>query len=566
MSEKNRQSLIPKAVVSCGGAAIGGGRITAVVRVPAPYSEATLSAARAAGAVLGWLHCGTPGDFPALPDPAALATLREKGALGIVVPVVEPEQVQLYSEIAAGLHIPYWHMQNEALLAAAGQANVPVFLSRNPGSSDEQWLLSASILQAAGCDSLVMVYERVDDAQQEGVLGGGIDIAAAAGLQGRVSWPMLTAPGGFGQQDARLGHIALGALVAGADGVLIDLQTAENVQQFQRLILDIEVLEQPLERELVRPPSRFTLPTTDTSALNVKQPQPSEKRGVASGEELAAAVGDLVAYQGERGAYSEMAMRRYFGQTPVESLPCASFHEVFVAVLEQRCTWGIVPLENSLAGSVHENYDHFAQFPDITIAGEIQIRIEHALIAKPGTRLEQIRRVFSHPQGLAQCSRFLQQYPSWERVPFYDTAGSVQHIAKSETSDVAAIAGAAAADVYGLQVLRNGIENNPLNFTRFALIGRLENEVLADRQKASMMFSAADRPGSLLRCLTLLSDKGLNLKKIESRPIFGKPWQYRFYIDVEMPAEANDIDEALQALALEAEDVRLLGCYPVKPG
>lgn len=556
----------------CGGVAIGGGRITPIVRVyaDAPKLIDTLVSARDAGAVLAWIHCGVPGFLAHRPAPAEIQELRMRTSMGIVVPVGSAADVQTYADSAAGLHLPSWHMQNEELQLALGSTDIPVFVSRHPGSSLEQWLAAAARISHHGNPRVVLVEEGRGSVPAPTT---DIDITEIARLGHEGSWPLLVAPGSFGHRNDHLGRIALGAIAAGGDGIIFDLTANVGsdaaMQQFARMVLDVEVLEVPLERELVRPPSRHTRPSTDTSAMNLKRPvsDGSAAAGATASPPAGVATGDSgglpVGFQGERGAYSEAAMLRYFGEQEVLPRPFASFHEVFVAVLERRIARGVVPLENSLAGSVHENYDHFMQFPDIKIVGEVQIRIEHSLIVQPGTRLEDIRRVFSHPQGLAQCSRFLQQYPAWERVPFYDTAGSVQYIAGEKEPGYAAIAGAGAAEVYGMQVLREGIENNPLNFTRFAVIAPAEEPDPVEQHKASMVFSTPDAPGALLRCLNILAASGLNLKKIESRPIFGRPWQYRFYVDVEMLPQQQGLAAALAALPKEAEDVRLIGTYPV---
>lgn len=543
-----------ESVCVCGGVPIGGGRIIPVARVSGTIGAAVLLKLRDAGAVLAWIRSGEPGSIDSIPDPESLLDLRSRSALGMVIPVGKPEDIDIYASAAAGYHIPYWHMQNEYLLSALSHSSLPVFLSRHPGCALEEWIKSAEILGSAGNRNIVLV----EDGER------GIDISSIASLCHKSTFPLLVSPGQYDIKDERPGHIALGAIAAGAHGIILDIpdssphELSDRIEQFQRIVLDLGILEIPLERELLRPPSRHIIPSTDTYSANQKKVSRDAVTAPAS-----TGIYPSVGFQGERGAYSEAAMRRYYGEEAVP-VPFQSFHEVFVAVLEDRVRYGMIPLENSLAGSVHENYDHFMQFPDIKIIGEVQIRIEHALIAAPGTRLEQIQKVFSHPQGLAQCSRFLQQYPAWERVPFYDTAGSVQYIARNATEGLAAIAGAGAAEVYGMEVLKNGVENNPLNFTRFAVIARLEESDPQDSGKASLVFSTPDTPGALLRCMNVLASCRLNLKKLESRPIFGRPWQYRFYADVEMSGNAGNLDVALKALREEAEDVRLIGCYSVR--
>ncbi len=235
---------------------------------------------------------------------------------------------------------------------------------------------------------------------------------------------------------------------------------------------------------------------------------------------------------------------------------------MFDAVLEGRVEYGIVPLENSLAGSIHENYDLFLRYPDIKIVGETQLRIVHSLIGLPDATLEGIRKVFSHPQGLAQCARFLDEHPYMEKVPFYDTAGSVAYVAKEGKKEYAAIAHEGAAQIYGMKVLKSGIETNPLNYTRFAILARAELEVGEPPNKASIVFSTPDKPGSLFKCMKVLADRNINMKKLESRPIAGKPWQYMFYVDIELPEDLEVFKEAVAEIsALSEDEVRILGMY-----
>jgi prephenate dehydratase len=244
----------------------------------------------------------------------------------------------------------------------------------------------------------------------------------------------------------------------------------------------------------------------------------------------------------------------------------AEFSDVFDAVLQEKASFGVLPMENSLTGSIHQNYDLILQYPDIRIIGEQKIRIEHTLIGLPGARVEDIRRVFSHPQGLAQCTRFLDAHPDWERVAFYDTAGSARHIAEVGKKENAAIASEEAARVYGLTVLRQGLETNVHNYTRFFVIARDGADLPAEAVrpgpgKASLCFAVADRPGTLFKALHVLAERGLNMKKLESRPIHGKPWEYLFYVDVDMPDDAGQFDTGIAELKAVTEDLRVLGTY-----
>jgi 3-deoxy-7-phosphoheptulonate synthase len=233
-------------------------------------------------------------------------------------------------------------------------------------------------------------------------------------------------------------------------------------------------------------------------------------------------------------------------------------------------------VENSLAGSIHENYDLFLSYPDIAIAGELKLRIVHCLIGAKDAVLKDIKTVRSHPQGFAQCRQFLDKHPDWRLETWNNTASAVLSVAEANAEtggagrSIAAIASEQAAGVYGLSVLKAGIETNPQNYTRFVIIVRKPENGKAPLppsmgegkpDKASLVFSVHDEAGSLFVCLKILSEQGVNLSKLESRPILGKPWRYLFYVDAKMPEKEGVFDAAMEALAVNTEDFRLLGTY-----
>jgi 3-deoxy-7-phosphoheptulonate synthase len=236
----------------------------------------------------------------------------------------------------------------------------------------------------------------------------------------------------------------------------------------------------------------------------------------------------------------------------------------------------VIPVENSLAGSIHENYDLFLSYPDITIAGELKLRIVHCLIAGKDAELEDIKTVRSHPQGFAQCRDFLDKHPDWRLESWNNTASAVLSIVEAGDAgkSIAAIASEQAADAHGLAVLKAGIETNPQNYTRFVIITRKPEQERAPApdllgggrpNKASLVFSVHDEAGSLFACLKILSEQGVNLSKLESRPILGKPWRYLFYVDAKLPEQEEVFDAAMDALAINTEDFRLLGIYREAP-
>jgi prephenate dehydratase len=274
-----------------------------------------------------------------------------------------------------------------------------------------------------------------------------------------------------------------------------------------------------------------------------------------------------VAFQGERGAFSEEAARRLLGAN-VKVLPCARFEEMFIALKEGRVAGAVVPIENTLAGSVHENYDHLVNY-EFPIVAETGVRIVHNLIAPKGVPFSKIRRVFSHPVALNQCLNFFTKNPQVERVPFYDTAGSVKMIMAEGLTDAAGIASAVAADIYGARIVRKSIEDDRQNFTRFFLLRTPEfalRHPVPERDhpvwKTSLVFSTRNVPGSLFRALSAFALRDLNMAKIESRPLRGKPWEYLFYVDFMGRADTPNAQNALNHLREVADFVRILGCYP----
>ena len=274
-----------------------------------------------------------------------------------------------------------------------------------------------------------------------------------------------------------------------------------------------------------------------------------------------------IAFQGERGAFSEEAARRLCGPEAAV-LPCARFEDIFRAVKDARAAGAVVPIENTLAGSVHENYDHLVNF-ELPITGESSVRIVHNLIAPEGTSFSKIKRVYSHPVALNQCLDFFAAHPQLERIPFYDTAGSVKMVMEEGLTDAAAIASAVAAEIYGARILRRSIESDRQNFTRFFLLRTPEfarrHPLKPEGQaawKTTVVFSTRNSPGALFRALSAFALRDLNLTKIESRPLRGKPWEYLFYLDFLGRADSPNARNALNHLSELADFLRVLGCYP----
>ena len=271
-----------------------------------------------------------------------------------------------------------------------------------------------------------------------------------------------------------------------------------------------------------------------------------------------------VGFQGELGAFSQEAVRQLLGDRATV-VPFQRFEEVFRALDRGETDASVIPIENTLAGSVHENYDHLLHF-DVKIVAETNVRIVHNLMAAPGVRFRDLRRVYSHPVALNQCLQFFTDHPEIERVPFYDTAGSVKMVMEEKLSDAGGIASAVAAPMYGARILRRSIEDDRQNFTRFFLLNAKRRVVPAERPvkvwKTSIVFNTRNVPGALFRSLSAFALRDLNLTKIESRPLRGKPWEYLFYVDFEGREDDRVAQKALGHLAELADFMRVLGSYP----
>jgi prephenate dehydratase len=263
-----------------------------------------------------------------------------------------------------------------------------------------------------------------------------------------------------------------------------------------------------------------------------------------------------IAYQGEPGAFSEAAALQI--RPDAEPMPCKAFEDVFDAVESGAAECGVLPIENSIGGSIHRNFDLLLEH-DIPIVGEIELPVVHHLLAFPGTTLERVRRVYSHPQALAQCDRFLRTLSGVEIIASYDTAGSAKMIADQKMTDAAAIASARAGDLFGLTSIRASIQDYAHNTTRFLVISRTPLSSAAP-DKTTIVFTLPNQPGALFKALSVFALRGIDLTKLESRPLPDRKWEYLFYVDL----AGDDVacGRALAHLGEFAAMLRVLGTYP----
>ena len=481
----------------------------------------------------------------------------ERNGMPVISEIVTPEHAEMFAEYADIMQIGARNMQNFELLKTVGALHKPVLLKRGPAATIQDLLMSAEYLLVHGTDS-VMLCER-GIRTFETYTRNTLDISAIPVVKKLSHLPILVDPSHGTGIRAKVLPMALAAVAAGADGLIVEVHTDPEhalsdgpqslyPEQFEKLMRDIQALTPVLSKELARLPEKLP------RVLKVNVQAPTEQEPVK------------VAFQGEPGAFSENALLRYFPDN-VRSVPLKEFRDVFDSVLAGKSHYGIIPIENTLTGSIHQNYDLLLQYPDIRIVGEKTIRIIHNLIGLPEADLKDIQRIYSHPQGLSQCAGFLDKHPNWEKIPFYDTAGSVAFVAREGKRENAGIAGLDAARVYKMKVLKEGIETNSQNYTRFVIIAR-EELAQAERQigsanRASLVFSTANTPGSLFRVLQVLAERKINMVKLESRPIAGKPWEEMFYVDVDIPQGESVFQKALEELSEVTETLRTLGLYTV---
>ena len=266
-----------------------------------------------------------------------------------------------------------------------------------------------------------------------------------------------------------------------------------------------------------------------------------------------------VAFQGELGAFSQQAARRIFGPH-LQPLPCLAFEDVFRRLVRRKADFAVIPIENSLAGSIHQNFDLLAKH-SLESIGETYVRIEHHLIANPRARMADIRQVYSHPVALAQCRTFLGSLRAAEEVSFYDTAGSVKFIRDKHLSNAAAVASADAARMYGMKILKRNIEDDRENYTRFLALAR-RGRVPHGGAKTSLVFSLRNEPGALFKALSVFALRDISLTKIESRPIRGRRWEYLFYVDLQSDIRSRQCVNALRHLREMTAYFKVLGSYP----
>jgi len=545
-------------VVQIGHVQLGGPRIVVIAGPCAIESrEQAMTIAKKvkrAGAVLfrggAFKPRTSPYSFQGLAEEGLkiLAQVREETGLRVATEMTSPNQADLMMKYVDVIQIGARNMQNFELLRSAGRLGKPVLLKRGLSATMEEWLMSAEYILSEGNDQVILCERGIRTFER--YTRNTLDLSAIPIIKNLTHLPVVIDPSHATGIREKVSPMARAAIAAGADGLMIEVHhDPDNAlsdgpqslypEQFEQLMRDLYVIAPVVGKQL------------DFAYLEKAAPAPALPSVKSGGRRRAV-------FAGEMRAFAHKAASQFFG-SDITIDPVPSFRDVFREVKEGKCDFGVIPLENSLTGSIHENYDHLLEY-DVRIVGEITLRIVHALIGHPGTEIDTIRRVISHPQALEQCRDFLERHPSWELVASRDTATAVRRIKEGDESGEVAIAAREAADLYGLSVLKEGIETNPRNYTRFAVIAAsaVNN---GPRKKSSLVYSTSNKPGALFDTLQIFAENGINLVKLESRPIHGKPWEYMFYVDLEADVESSELAGVMGQLLEKTEFLRVLGSY-----
>ena len=552
-------------IVQVGNVKIGGNRIVIMAGPCAVESEEQIMSiakeVRDSGAVI--LRGGafkprtSPYSFQGLKE-EGLKYLRKAGdtyGMPVTTEVVSPSDVEMMTKYIDMFQIGARNMQNFELLKAVGATGMPVLLKRGISATIEEWLMAAEYLMASGTDQIVLCERGIRT--YETATRNTLDVSAIPVAQRLTHLPIIGDPSHATGIRTLVSPMSLAIIASGASGLIVEVHNhpecalSDGAQslypsQFEKLMRDVQTMAPVVGKSLERIPR--IIPTSIKDGKVVSENVDSLK----------------ISFQGERGAFSELACRRTFDED-CKVIPLKEFSDVFESVMKGESDYGIIPIENTLGGTINDNIDNLINYPDISVVGEQLIRVIHNLIVLPGTKKEDIKKVYSHPQGLAQCDKYLKSELSGaEAVPFFDTAGAVAFIKEQNDPSLAAIAGAPAAAYNDMEILEAGIESHPSNYTRFYVISlseRVSEFVSASKiNKASMMFSVSHQTGSLFEALAVLSEYGLNMKKLESRPIEGKPWEYSFFVETELKDEEN-FNKACEKMKNTCSLFRVLGKF-----
>ena len=545
-------------IVRVGPVTIGGPRIAVIAGPCAVESRdqafAVAYEARKYGAVIfrggAFKPRSSPYSFQGLGEEGLkiLAEIRQEVGMPVVTEITSTAQAKLMVKYVDMVQVGARNMQNFELLKCVGKLGIPVVLKRGLAATIEEWLMSAEYIMAAGTPQVVICERGIRT--YEPYTRNTLDLSAIPVVRNLTHLPIIIDPSHATGIREKVAPMARAAIAAGADGLMVEMHTdpghamsdgAQSLfpEQFGKLMRDIYVIAPVINKQV---DFGYLAKATAVDAVESRAPDGKTR----------------VLYQGKPGVSDHKACLQYFGDN-VEPTPTHSYKRIFDAIRDGQADYGIVPLEHSMTGSVHENYDLLLDY-DLTIVGEITLRIVYSLAGLPGTDLADIERAVSSPTVFHHCDQFIESHADWERVTAQDVATAAEQVCNCGAKTTVAITTPDAAAAYGLEVIEEGVESNPRNYTRFVVVAREQHEH-GNHNKSSLIYQTADRPGALLETLKVFADNGINLLKLESRPVAGRPWEYMFYVDLEADVASKDFEPVTNELSQHTDFLKVLGVY-----
>ncbi|MCK5529073.1 MAG: 3-deoxy-7-phosphoheptulonate synthase [Kiritimatiellae bacterium] len=553
----SRENHPEDTLVKVGPVTIGGERIVVISGPCAVEShEQTLSIAKEIkkyGATIlrggAFKPRSSPYSFQGLEEDGLkiLADVREETGMPIATEMTAPSQADMMMKYVDMIQIGARNMQNFELLKCVGALNKPVMLKRGLSATIEEWLMSAEYIMAGG-NTQVVICER-GIRTYEPYTRNTLDLSAIPIVKNLTHLPILIDPSHATGIREKVAPMARAAIAAGADALMIEVHNnpaqaasdgAQSLfpEQFGKLMRDIYVIAPVVNKQV------------DFGYLEKSDVIDSTDK--SDGQKLKAV------FQGAMGAPDHKASRQYFGED-VELSPLNSTRQVIEHVTDGKSDYGLIPLEHSMSGSVHENYDLVIE-NKLHIIGEITLRIEYALAAAKGVTSAQITSVTSSPTAFHHCDKYMETRNDWQLLYAQDTATAANQVEQCKDKTSATITTKEAADMYGLEIIEEGIETSPRNYTRFAVIAK-EQQSHGPKKKSSIIYQTPDKPGALLKTLSIFAEHNVNLLKLESRPVDGRPWEYMFYVDIEAAADDDSFSPVLDALKEHTDYLHILGVY-----
>ena len=544
-------------IIKVGDVAIGGDRLV-VIAGPCGVEDRkrTLDIARVVrkhGAVLfrggAFKPRTSPYAFQGMGEEGLkiLREVREETGLGIVSEITSPSQADLMMKYVDIVQVGARNMQNFEMLKSVGRIGKPVLLKRGLSATIEEWLMSAEYILSEGNDQVILCERGIRTFER--YTRNTLDLTAVPVIKKLTHLPIIVDPSHATGIREKVSPMARASIAAGADGLIIEVHTEPEKalsdgpqslypEQFEQLMRDLYVIAPVVGKQV-------DYAYLDKAAI--MKPRSGEGRAPS-----------LVAYSGVPGSFSHKACLQFFGsEVPLRN--SSSFREVFELVDNEQAAFGVLPVENSLTGSIHENYDLLLEY-ELKTVGELTLRIKHNLLGQANAPIDGLERIYSHPQAFQQCREYLEKNPGWDLISCKDTASAVQRVREGGDPKEAAIAGEEDEQFSPMAVLKEGIETNPRNFTRFVVISR-NVSLPGPRNKSSLIYSVSDKPGALFETLRIFAQNDINIVKLESRPIHSRPWEYLFYVDLETDITEEGRRHILSEIIEKTEFFKFLGSY-----